>query len=75
MAFVDRLHHHVNTAGKVVAVAHTAYQVGKGIYHFAQVAAPFVAGAAALLSYDGLELDARCIQFQTIIQTIIAAAL
>ena len=49
MAFVDRLQHHANTAGKVVAVAHTAYQIGKGIYHFAQAAAPFVAGAAALL--------------------------
>ena len=49
MAFVDRLQHHVNNVGKVMAVAHTAYQVGKGIYHFAQAAAPFVAGAAALL--------------------------
>ena len=49
MAFVDRLQHHANTAGKVVAVAHTTYQVGKGIYHFAQAAVPFVAGAAALL--------------------------
>ena len=49
MAFVDRLHHHANAVGKVVAVAHTAYQVGKRIYHFAQAAAPFVAGAAALL--------------------------
>jgi hypothetical protein len=48
MAFVDRLQHHVNTAGKVVAVAHTAYQVGKGIYHLAQAAAPFVAAAALL---------------------------
>ena len=49
MAFVGRLHHHINNVGKAVAVAHTAYQVGKGIYHFAQAAAPFVAGAAALL--------------------------
>ena len=49
MAFVDRLQHHVNTAGKVVAVAHTAYQVGKGLYQLGQAAAPFIAGAAALL--------------------------
>jgi hypothetical protein len=49
MAFLDNVQRHVNTAGKVVAVAHTAYQVGKGIYQFAQAAAPFVAGAAALL--------------------------
>lgn len=49
MAFVDRLQRHLTTAGKVIGVAHTAYQVGKGIYQFAQAAAPFVAGAAALL--------------------------
>jgi len=49
MAFVDRLQHHVNTAGKVVAVAHTAYQVGKGLYQLGQAAAPFIAGAAPLL--------------------------
>ena len=48
MAFVDHLQRHLQTAGKVVAVAHTAYNVGKGIYQFAQAAAPFVVGAAAL---------------------------
>ena len=49
MAFLDNAHKHLQTAGKVVAIAKTAYDVGKGIYQFAQAAAPFVAGAAALL--------------------------
>ena len=49
MAFVDHLQRHLSTTAKVIGVAHTAYQVGKGIYTFAQAAAPFVAGAAALL--------------------------
>ena len=49
MAFLDNAQRHLQTVGKVVGVAHTAYQVGKGIHQFAQAAAPFVAGAAALL--------------------------
>ena len=43
MAFLDNAHKHLQTVGKVVAVAKTAYDVGKGIYQFAQAAAPFVA--------------------------------
>ena len=49
MAFVDRLQHHVSNVGKAVAIGHTVFQVGKGLYQLGQAAAPFIAGAAALL--------------------------
>ena len=41
--FMERASRAANTVARVAGAAHTAYQVGKGIYGLAQAAAPYAA--------------------------------
>ena len=40
---------HLHTAGKVIGLAHTAYNVGKGLYSFYRAVAPIATTAVLLL--------------------------
>lgn len=41
--FMERASRAANTVARVAGAAHTAYQVGKGLYGLAQAAAPYAA--------------------------------
>ena len=40
---MEKAQEHAQTAATIAGAAHTAYQVGKGLYGLAQAAAPYAA--------------------------------
>jgi hypothetical protein len=41
--WLHKVQEHAQTAATIAGAAHTAYQIGKGIYGLAQAAAPYAA--------------------------------
>ena len=46
---MNRVAQHAQTAAHIAGAAHTAWQIGKGLYGLAQAAAPYAAAAGAML--------------------------
>jgi hypothetical protein len=41
--FINKVTGHINTAAKIAGAAHTAYQIGKGLWSVGQAVAPYAA--------------------------------
>ena len=53
----QRIAQHAQTAASIAGAAHTAWQIGKGLYGLAQAAAPYAAMLKTIVM--GLQMHAR----------------